>query len=163
MECTGGERKIQVYKILLYNLLWEHDYYRDVDHSWDSFQQDFGSEQLGKEEERTFTLSQRTGWRAAKSDYTWLLWLRNAIIIFKSINAILTFAAFASRRNNSAEFSAWLEVRTPGLSAELRGSFKVRMKCKKIQIVTHSGPEKASGCLLETHSQTRDQSSASCY
>lgn len=54
MECTGGEEKIQVYKILLYNLLWERDYYRDLDHSQDSFQQDFGSEQLGKEKERTF-------------------------------------------------------------------------------------------------------------
>lgn len=43
-----------MYKILLYNLLWERDYYRDLDHSQDSFQQDFGSEQLGKEKERTF-------------------------------------------------------------------------------------------------------------
>lgn len=55
MECTGGEGKIQVYKTLLCNLLREHDYYRDLDHSWDSFQQDFGSEQQDKEEERTFT------------------------------------------------------------------------------------------------------------
>lgn len=52
MECTGGEEKIQVYKILLYNLLWERDSYRDLDRSLDSFQQDFGSEQLGKEKRK---------------------------------------------------------------------------------------------------------------
>lgn len=66
MECTGGEEKIQVYKILLYNLLRERDYYRDLDHSLDSFQQDFGREQLGKEKERTFKSSTENGAKSRK-------------------------------------------------------------------------------------------------
>lgn len=55
-----------MYKILLYNLLRERDYYRDLDHSLDSFQQDFGREQLGKEKERTFKSSTENGAKSRK-------------------------------------------------------------------------------------------------
>lgn len=66
MECTGGEEKIQVYKILLYNLLWERDYCRDLDHSLDSFQQDFGYKHLGKEEEKAFKSTTDYGAKSRK-------------------------------------------------------------------------------------------------
>lgn len=66
MECTGGEEKIQVYKIPLYNLLWERDCYRDLDHSLDSFEEDFGSEQLGKGKERTFKSITENGAKSRK-------------------------------------------------------------------------------------------------
>lgn len=55
-----------MYKIPLYNLLWERDYYRDLDHSLDSFHQDFGSEKLGKEKERTFKSVTQNGAQSRK-------------------------------------------------------------------------------------------------
>lgn len=55
-----------MYKILLYNLLWERDYYRDLDHSLDSFQEDFGSKQLGKEKEGTFKSITENGAKSRK-------------------------------------------------------------------------------------------------
>lgn len=55
-----------MYKILLYNLLWERDYCRDLDHSLDSFQQDFGYKHLGKEEERAFKSTTDYGAKSRK-------------------------------------------------------------------------------------------------
>lgn len=69
MECTGGEEKIQVYKILLYNLLWERDYYRDLDQLSGFFSAGFWERAVRQGKKKGhLSLSQRMGPRAGKSD-----------------------------------------------------------------------------------------------
>lgn len=112
------------------------------------------------------SLSQRMGPRAGKSA-TWFLWLRNTITILKGINSMLTFAAFASRKKQFSRIQCLTgseDFKLVSCAARLirnQNEIQLLINSKKIQIVTHSGPEK--GIRVSPGNTQPDQRSELCF